>query len=466
MEPNTKKQKLEDQPALVLLDLNDDCIFQILWKLPKTDLCSMSFTCKRMQQLVFDHFPHQYTEERVTISNRGYIYFDIKEKLMKDNFTKCIPNVLIETFGSHVNLQHISDYVDAKCCPHFRELELDIEGLLKEVHVQSIRGRLQNLSTLIIASPHKRLDIHNVLLKYCENLEDLRLTLYSSFDYFWMLNKYPTIKKLTIELMAEEPTKLFNASATKFFELNPQIKSIRCVGIECQKEWNLSIKTVLLNVMNIERLDLIPAHRNIITNWIPIINQLVCYTKPNPIEWLHLRIGIQTKDDVCSALAELNTVQPVSELEYYFNGWPNELRMISQLTSVRRLNLECSYDYVIGEELLNTLSKQLPNLQELELCLGDHIINFNWITMQFIRNSFKMKNLTLTSCRPNTLIYHPNDLIELNECRSLISGASAVVIQCEYVEDFERPTFKCPSVKSLVIVKFKKTIYRYREVRG
>lgn len=458
MKPNQKKEKIKEPPRLTFMDLNDDSIFQILWYLSSKDLCSMSFTCKRLRQLAFDHFPRQYPDEQVTIGDSSWCWGNKMSIEVKQNFRKCIRNVRIESWDTHENLQRLFDYVDSKSCADWRSFELDISGLLKEIHVTSIRNRLRKLSTLIIKSPHDRLDIHNALLKYCENLECLDLVLYSSFDSFWMLNIYPTIKTLNIGLKTLESEKFFNAKAKKFFQLNPQIKNIQYYGSSGGME------TFLQNVIIIERLTLIPLHR---IDWLPIIKQLICNTKQNKIEWLHLKIGFQTKYEICMALADLNAVQPISELEYILAGFRNELIFLSQLKSVQKLTLECNDDYEIGDELFDVLSKQLPNLRDLELCLRDYDgLFFKWITMKFIENSLKMKNLTFMNCSSDTFIFHPNDVVELNQRRSSISCASPVLIQCKFRGDkFATPALNNPPITAVVNVKFGETFFELREVR-
>lgn len=462
MKPTRKKEKLSEPPAsqLTILDLNDDCIFHILWNLSSSDLCSMSITCKRLRKLSFDHYPRQYPDERITIGSVSWSHSNKpNNQLIKKNFRKCIRNIRIESWGTQENLQHLLDFVDAKSCADWQTFELDIGGLLKEVHTKSIRNRLQNLSSLIITSPHVRLDIHNALLKYCENLECLELQFHSSFDTFWMTNKYPTIKTLCIALMSPESEKSFAAFAMTFFQLNPQIQSIRCLGIENGTNWLEVLRTV-----HIERLALIPVYANITIN---CIKELICHTKENKIKWLHLRIRYESEDEICTALADLNAVQPISELEYILTGFHDELTWLSQLKSVQRLTLESGHNYEISDELWDVLSKQLPNLRDLQICLeGYNGLDFKWMTMQFIQHSLKIKRLTFINCSTDTFTFHPTDMVQLNECRSKLSCASPVWIQCKFNGDsFVTPVFICPSIRSVVDVKFTKILFEYREVR-
>lgn len=102
MKPNAKKRRLnksETFKELELLDLNDDCIRSIFWKLPSpTDLCSMSFTCKRMKDLAFDHFPRQYPDDQVTIGmdeSTNPIFRIHKTRKHLRFFSKCIRNAKV-----------------------------------------------------------------------------------------------------------------------------------------------------------------------------------------------------------------------------------------------------------------------------------------------------------------------------------------------------------------------------------
>lgn len=313
MEPNRKKRKLNESSEckeLEFLDLNDDCIRKILWKLSPADLCSMSFTCERMQELTFYHFPRQYSDERVTVvmdewKRPQLLRKDTKKYL--SYFSKCTPIVRIVSYGTHDNIQCLFDFVNTKCCANLRTLQLNIEGRLKPVNIDVIRSRLENLTTLSIHSPHRRYDIHDVLLKHCKKLEHLEMFSKSTFDASWMLHEYPTLKSLSIDVEAEDQVVQFKLFAKTFFQLNPQIKSLECMENNVMKAVLLNVmKAVLLNVIKIERLDLRFYCWN---QFHAMTNDLIDYSKQSHIEFLRLTIApdnTTTGDYV--ALQNLNAV--------------------------------------------------------------------------------------------------------------------------------------------------------------
>lgn len=114
------------------------------------------------------------------------------------------------------------------------------------------------------------------------------------------------------------------------------------------------------------------------------------------------------------------------------------------------------YDYPIGNELLVVAAKQLPNLQFLQMNLNGPKWVFKDVAMQLMQNSFKMKNLNFVFCQSDRFIFHPDDLVELNKSRSLISGASFITIRLDYhihYKNFEKPVF-IPPPKVFCSLKF------------
>lgn len=112
-----KRIKIEESspPAreMQFMDLNDDCIFEIFERLTQTDLCSMSFTCKRIQTLAFDQFERQYPEQFITIETNekdGEILIDSNHNGQHVKyFSKFIQNVRLN--GSWSDTKQLFDFV-------------------------------------------------------------------------------------------------------------------------------------------------------------------------------------------------------------------------------------------------------------------------------------------------------------------------------------------------------------------
>lgn len=215
------------------------------------------------------------------------------------------------------------------------------------------------------------------------------------------------------------------------------------------------MNTILLNVIDIERLDLR------FDNWNElhvVNNNLKEYSKQSRIKWLKLSfegLHTTTKDDL-KALIDLNAVQPIHSLKIFLYGptLPLELPFISQLKLATYLDIYHPSEYSNQNELLAILSEQLPNLQNLRINLNGTQLVFKDVAMQFIRHSVKMKNLTFIFCCPTTFIFQPNDLITFNHCRLSIYGACAMKIRLDYFtdhENFEKPAFIHPACSVLSI---------------
>lgn len=453
MKPKAKKQGLDNSivfEGLMFMDLNDDCIRHILCKLSATDLCSMSFTCKRLQELAFDHFPRQYPDERLTItikrSETPYFVEEDRKKHLK-YFSKCIRNVRIISRNRRHNLQSLFDFLNAECCVDLETLHLDIAGNVKTDNVEVLRRHLENLTTLSICSPYSRYDIHDVLLKYCRKLEYLKIGSYSNFDASWMLHEYPTIKSLWYKVRDQEQIIQFQLFAKKFFKLNPQIKNITCSE-------NAVMETILLNVVNIERLDL---HFDSWSQLHTIRGHLKDYSKQYRIKCFGLAFAasVTTAKDY-KALLHVNAFQPIHCLKICLADIKNESTFISQLKFVIQLEIDL-FNYGNQNELLTAISEQLPNLQDLQINYSNFTTwEFKDMAMKFIINSTRLQNLTITfNCHPrSTFIFHPNDLFELNKSRMAISHASPITIRMEtYLQDSKKPVFIQPA-QSMISLKF------------
>lgn len=443
MEPNAKKSKPNgptQTEELQLSDLNDDCIRHILWRLPPADLCSMSFTCRRMKELAFDHFPRQYPDERVTIQISDECktaHFFNKKKTAKHlkYFAKCIRNVRIVSLGTDENFQDLFDFVNNECSVDWRSLQLSINGLVKSENVQVIKNRLENLLSLSIHHPHSRLHIHDVLLKHCKKIEYFEINSNNEdvMSAIWMMYKYPTIKSIHIDLYEEDENIIpVSRFVDTFLRLNPQITNIECWGIN-------ETKFIWHHIKNIERITL---HLYCGDDVQVLLDHFRNCCKERRLAWLGLDMQPDKNTEIVyQNLETVNALQPIHSLQLFLGKVINEPKLISKLKSLVQLQLSVPFEYSQEKELLHALSRHLPNLQDLRLNLDSTKIIFKDVTTQFVRYSLKMRNLNFTFCYPNTFTFHPNDLVKLNNLRWSIGCTTPMTIRLGYRETYEGPPF-------------------------
>lgn len=440
-----KKPRLNE---MEFIGLNDDCIRQILWKLTASDLCSMSFTCERLQRLAFDHYPRQYPDKKITIAmcSPKTAYIRNADKHMK-YFAKCIPNIRIDSPGPRANIQCLFDFVHTECCAELRTLELSIAGRVKACHIEVIKSNLETLSTLHIHEPFGRYDIYDVLLQHCKKLQHLIIMSTDSFDSSWMQHAYPTLTKVTFNFTSDKQIRQFVLLAKTFIRLNPQIKQFTCYD-------NDIVKSVLTNATTIEVIEIRHSGWNQLQ---PLVDIFQERGKHNAIKALRLSIGPHHETlDNCNALKILNAIQPVHSLSCFLFGLTGRATFMSQFKFLEELYLHVPPVYGNEDELLTILSEQLTNMQDLRLNFNGRDRMFKSVAMKFVKNSLKMKFLNFVMCHNNTFIFHPNDLVTLNECRSSpLRCAVPIKIRLDYdkYDDFEKPTFIQPA-KSVMSITF------------
>lgn len=443
MEQKAKKLRPNETE---FMDMNDDCIRHILWKLHPTDLCSMSFTCERMQRLAFDHFTHQYPSKKVTIAmdqangpyirnSDGYIKY----------FAKCIRNIRIDSPGANVNMKRLFEFIKAECCADLRILELTIAGRLQAKMIAVITEQLENLSTLHLDNPFSRYDIYEVLLRHCKKLQHLIIRSSSTFVSTWMRHSYPTLTRLTIDVSLETQIQEIVMHAKRFFQLNPQIKDFICTKVDI-------VKSVLANATKIEELTIR------FTDCSQLQALFDTFKKPsqrNDIQTFKLSIGPQRMTSVdCNTLQNMNACRPIHSLSCFFMGLTNEGTFMTQFTFLEELYLHIPTDYSKEEEMLTILSENLSNLKDLRFNLNGRDRMFKDVAMKFVTNSIKLKFLNFVMCHINTFVFHANDLVALNERRALRCGMP-IRIRMDYdnYENYEKPTFTQPA-KAVMNITF------------
>lgn len=426
MESEDKENNVEvpiTSKKFEFLDLNDDCMIGVFRKLSLNDLCTISCTCKRLQQLAYYHFQHENPDEWMHISE------DRKrcEKYQK-YFGKYIQNVSI-SFG-HYEAGPLFRFINTVCSTDMKRLKISVCArktvCLNSTHGEIIKEQLKNLEILQIQGNHQyhRFDLHESLLKHCVKLRDLYIDSVSDDDANWMHHGYPSLQSLTFLAypVNKDHIKKFDRFAKEFFTLNPQLNDITCM--------EGSVKTILLSAKDIKRLSIKLSSSD-------VIEYLKDYVKISPIDWLEIRYPwywCSTSDSInlLNSLVDLNSVQPVHSLELKINSTDGVSKLLA-LKHLRQITLKFT-PTVQMDVIWRQLAKELCNLQEVYLQAEEFDDNkyptiiLNEMLLQFISHSILRKIKIILH---HQLVFQPNDLIELNKERLLLSGASCILIELE-----------------------------------
>lgn len=180
MEPKAKRSKLNNPSSgskMEFLDQIDDCIFAIFDQLSPSDLCSMSFTCKRIQTLAFDHFQRIFSDRLFTINtNRSKLPFGHNKLAFSDvngahvkYFSKCIPAIRLK--GGKFGAKRIFNFIKTECCPTLEVLDISSAVRMDSADGKIIADQLEHLKSLTIRRFDAKTDIHNMLTEVLYEFE-------------------------------------------------------------------------------------------------------------------------------------------------------------------------------------------------------------------------------------------------------------------------------------------------------
>lgn len=453
MESETKRIKLDPVSELQLLDLDDDGILANFERLTMDELSSMNFNCERIQKLAFKHFLRKFPDEMVTIHPQKieglntFVFPFSNEKYMK-YFRKCIPTVHLIKVVSHV--RQLFEFVKAQCCPNLKTLDITATVCIFAKDGQIIKDQLGTLERLAVRNMSQRTDIYNVFLKHCPNLKHLTIDTNNywnakvtneNWNTKWLQHRYPNLKSLVLLLDKNQCTKFLQSDAL-FFQNNPQISDISCVGGDI-------LKTVLVNVNNIERLAI---HIRCDDRLADIIDDLKSFCKQHPVICLAFDVTLSV-----SAMRELNLIhdlsgsgQPIHGLSIRFDPKCelilNEMSMstIMDLKYLTKLNIHVSYwatenrlcgadknqkDQNLISHFTNIIAQKMIHLEELELSLlyNDPIF-IEKTLMPFVCHTAKMRKLRICVHDCENIILSGDVFEHMNVARSELLGAGSLRI--------------------------------------
>lgn len=143
------------------MSLDDDCIDQILEWLPLEDLCSCSWTCKRLQVVCENHFRRKYPHKhsvRINIISDGRLQISPSENYVKyfQNFVKNLE--IVGTDNEHHNKilaqSSVISFVKRKCDHNLHKIS--IRGSIDPVPLfKEIEDVIRNVKCVTIGRLHE-----------------------------------------------------------------------------------------------------------------------------------------------------------------------------------------------------------------------------------------------------------------------------------------------------------------------
>lgn len=224
-------------------DLNDDCIERICGFLPLDDLCSLSRTCIRHQNIVGEFFQRYYPNNYVRIQSfrrRSVFYMYPDEKYVED-LKPFIRNIGIQEYKGSACVS----YIKQNFGENLREIALHgINCELNVSHGAQIAKQLQRLESIKFVNCSIG-DLYEIFLRHCPSLRHLGIDEPIQFNgrCTWAHHTFPALQSVAYFDEANTNRADFNG----FLTCNPQIKQIACKGTNIQA-------IVLKRAQNLEQL--------------------------------------------------------------------------------------------------------------------------------------------------------------------------------------------------------------------
>ncbi|XP_055306450.1 uncharacterized protein LOC129570761 [Sitodiplosis mosellana] len=248
----TRPSNKESSPKIFKLTI--DCFDEIFEYLSLKDLHSFGQTCKTMQKVAGEYFKQNYSAAEKFCAKDGIytIYSDsesvIDERIWISYFNQSMP-CISHHFERLDPLRYLRSHIDEfKSIKHICFVSLN----LNREKVQFIQKILPKIEVVQIKNGHATGNLHELMLKYCDNLKKIYVqNSDSSFNgkFEWLLADYPHLSHL--ELIPNHLHVIEELS--EFFTRNPKVQRFSTSGVFLWANRNELVKTkAKLNILEIK----------------------------------------------------------------------------------------------------------------------------------------------------------------------------------------------------------------------
>lgn len=221
---------LADNTGLSLQTLNDDCVFEILVRLPTNYLYTIGETCTRLFNLAAIQYRHIHPEKFACVTM-------IKDKivLLPDQhdvqmFGRKFLNMVIRGYGRNYKWDDdLLEFILINCSSNWRIVRFE-EAMLQDTKITTIKNMLHRVDSMVLHKCGMLDDFYNGLLSKCHRLNQLILSdshpMISSDDCKWLQMKYPLLQ--SVRICSITMYGFQKEQWIQFFQQNPQIKCFSC----------------------------------------------------------------------------------------------------------------------------------------------------------------------------------------------------------------------------------------------
>lgn len=408
-----------NEETLQFININDDCFYKIFEYLSTSDLCSTSFTCKRLQTLTQDYFGRRYSNECISIdislNGRGNTELEFSKtdanKVLK-YFGKSIQNVRMRSSMrkiERIDLGLLYHFLKNECCRelHSIELNLSCDIQLNSLAEDDTRIQFRSVESVKITDVESVQSTYDGLLQLCANLKRLEIATPADNVYEWLQYVYPNLETLSLPWVHRRNPE----SIRDFLQNHQQLKDITCEGIHLRNPR-------FRNFENIHRLEFRTACSDELIN---IIQLLKNNDSNKMITFFGVKLGI-CYGSIGSVISDLNAIQPINKLEYDADWQSFQIPYMEHLHELN-VNEKSIYSDVNQEHTPNLKSLELSYSFKLRLSFRQ----FELIAKPILQSLWQLKSLSFVF--KYLAAYHILSQTNLNELEAIrrgVHGASNI----------------------------------------
>lgn len=424
---------IDNDSISLLLTLNDHCILKIFEYLELSQLCVVTKTCKKLQELVKIFFRQTYQnkimcEVRISVTSYGEVFL-LPEDAYVTHFLKFMQNLTI--CGEFVKRPlDVVKFIRNECNENLSNISFE------RIKFHKLLGGLLNawLSTVDGLEFYSCENLHEVL-RYCSNLKYLKIDQYSKDkSNLWMDRRYPGLLHLQYDIT------LPIRKLIKFLIKNPNVKSLMLKLDNNRPSFNQALMHELGRIY-LEEL-FVTIDFQIDLEFMKEEIQTIC----NQINFNRLEIALNGTGKWNTPPSSLNILKELNHL-HGLHILRCDIPFPSDLTFNQLKVLQLAY--VPNQISTVDLSKNLPNLEELYLMFLSE--NFQELISPFARYAVKLKKIVARDFKiPNRMNmtnvrlaeYFNDERVQLvDACRMLIFIGNDV-----FDESFDKTVPKFPLV--------------------
>lgn len=392
--------------------LNDDCVFEIMKWLPLDELCSLSSTCRSLQQLAQHFFTRRFPEQAGEIKE-----FENKNRFVKyngnvKNYVKCfckMPNISLDnSYSSPAKLAELKLVFQCRADATINKIRFEKWRKLRPIDGTNLAELLNQVTSVTLSDTVVDGDLYK-FFQHLPNMEEL--ILWKNFDQVgqhqvkenWLSKTYPKLKHFAWHLNQE-----LNVTTEMiiFFERNKQINKFSL--------YTANIETIKDCVNN--RIKITELYIHINENVVADLQYIREFCDGDTSKRLHVSF-----DDSCRAVLSKNLKSLLALRTnvdgLYFDGRILHKPLAETISKFEHLKILQAKSCQSLELLAD-----LPNLEELYISHGIKLKSFpqiHGIMSTFISQS---ANLKLLYVRNNAQPYRNFGFDSFDESRKNVAN--------------------------------------------